>query len=107
MVYFIWFIWFCTQFINLVILLNFLIAIISQSYEDVMSRETFTRYSLRSHMNLECLLILQTFGMINEMDIFVLSANDGEDGEGGDWHGFVQAIRSSMHAQSEGLTQKF
>ena len=51
MVYFIWLIWFCTQFINLVILLNFLIAVISQSYEDIMSREIFTRYSLRSHMN--------------------------------------------------------
>jgi hypothetical protein len=44
--------------------------------------------------------------MINEMDVFVLSANDGEDGEADDWHGFVQAIRSSMQTQSEALGDK-
>ena len=44
--------------------------------------------------------------MIHEMDVFVLSANDGEDGESGDWHGFVQAIRSSMQTQSEALGDK-
>ena len=35
----IWLVWFLQQFIILICLLNFLIAIVSQSYENVMSKK--------------------------------------------------------------------
>jgi len=33
----IWFMWWLKQYINMIIMLNFLIAIVSQSYEDIMT----------------------------------------------------------------------
>jgi len=37
MIILIWFFWFINQLINLIILLNFLIALISKAYEEIMS----------------------------------------------------------------------
>lgn len=48
MVYLIWIIWFANLFINMIILLNFLIAIISQSYEQVISNKQIFRYKYKS-----------------------------------------------------------
>ena len=48
-----WFIFFMHQFIALIILLNFLIAVISQSYDEVMSRRAESNYVHRCQMNFE------------------------------------------------------
>ena len=45
MVFIIWITWWMNQYIMLVIMLNFLIAIISQSYEDVMTKEALSTYT--------------------------------------------------------------
>lgn len=42
--YMIWFIWFMNQFVIVIILLNFLIAVISQSYENVMNSKSIMKY---------------------------------------------------------------
>ena len=53
MILLIWIQWFVNQYINMIIMLNFLIAIISQSYEEVMSTSAFTRAQQRCSMNEE------------------------------------------------------
>jgi hypothetical protein len=47
MIVFIWLIWFLNQYINLIIGLNFLISIVGQSYEQVMSMQTFQTFTQR------------------------------------------------------------
>ena len=43
-VYIIWFLWLMNQIIVLVVLLNFVIALISEAYENVMSKEQVHTY---------------------------------------------------------------
>lgn len=76
MIYLIWIMWIINKVLMLIVLLNFLIAIISQSYEESMSKEIIYRYKQRAQMNEECRLIFKTFKAIKDRSIFVLSAND-------------------------------
>ena len=75
MVCFIWVLWFANQFLNLIILLNFLIAIISQSYDNVMSKSLEYKYNQRCQMNRECRLILKSLGMNYHFQCMILSTN--------------------------------
>ena len=45
MIFIIWITWWINQYIMLIIMLNFLIAIIAQSYEDVMTRSALATYT--------------------------------------------------------------
>jgi hypothetical protein len=45
MISLIWFVWVAHQFVILILLLNFLIAIVSQSYENVMQQTDFFIYN--------------------------------------------------------------
>lgn len=49
----IWAMWFLNQYVNLIILLNFLIAIISQSYEEIMTEQFVFMYQHRAQLNAE------------------------------------------------------
>jgi hypothetical protein len=55
MIALIWFIWVTQQLLILIILLNFLIALVSQSYENVKSKEEIYKYKQRVEMNRESL----------------------------------------------------
>jgi hypothetical protein len=48
-----WLNWWLNHYIMLIIILNFLIAIISQSYEQVMTTSEVTKYEQRCQMNIE------------------------------------------------------
>jgi len=61
MIFICWFIWFIHQYLVLIILLNFLIAIISQSYDSVMTTSLITKYNQRCDMNWECTLLNEQF----------------------------------------------
>lgn len=53
MIYIIWFIWLFNIILMVIILLNFLIAVISQTYERVVSQQVRFSYSNKAEMNLE------------------------------------------------------
>lgn len=53
MIYLIWILWYLNQFFNLIILLNFLIAIVSQSYEKVMTDSMKYEYEHKAELNSE------------------------------------------------------
>jgi len=65
----IWLFWVAMQVLLSIILLNFLIAIISQSYEEVMNRSVITKLQQKSDLNQEA------FGFIN----FIKSHTTSED----------------------------
>ena len=50
----IWFTWYTNTFFMIVILLNFLIAVISQSYEKVIEQQLIYSYMHKAELNEEC-----------------------------------------------------
>jgi hypothetical protein len=94
MINLIWVVWIMNQLLMLVVLLNFLIAIISQSYEESMSKELINRYKLRAGMNSECRLVLKTFNMLADRGFFILSANDQIGRDKNTWQGFIQTLKT-------------
>ena len=67
MVYFIWTIWMLHQWFMNIVFLNFLIAIVSQVYEDDMSATLQNEYRQRIEMNLETENILYYLGVIERL----------------------------------------
>jgi hypothetical protein len=53
MIYWGWFIFLFNEFFMLIVLLNFLIAIISQSYDEVMASQLIDKYEARCDLNIE------------------------------------------------------
>jgi hypothetical protein len=53
MIGYIWFQWLLNLVVNLIILLNFLIAVISQTYDQVISQQQLCEYSYMSDYNRE------------------------------------------------------
>lgn len=60
MTYFGWLLFIFNEFFILIVLLNFLIAIIGQSYDEVMSKEEIDRYQSRVELNIEVAILLDT-----------------------------------------------
>lgn len=88
MIYAIWIFWFLNQLLVLIILLNFLIAIISQSFEEVMAKKVVHKYQHRSTMNREYRLIAQAFGFYRPVQLMIISAEE-EGHDEHDWAGIV------------------
>lgn len=95
MITLIWFIWTANQFLCLIILLNFLIAIISQSYEQVMTKKKIVKYLHRSELNRECFLFFKAYRFLSrylkdQSDfniIYIWSSTASSDDDNEDWLG--------------------
>lgn len=114
MIFLIWTIWFFNQFMCLIILLNFLIAIISQSYEQVMTLKIQVKYMHKSELNRECFLFLKTMRLLSDyipdqgkFNIFYLwsTIGNGEEDEN-DWLGFVQTLKNVVTQESRKVNSK-
>lgn len=96
MIFIVWFMWIVHQFIMLILLLNFLIAIVSQSYENVMQQSETMLYDQRIELNKETILTLEFFGKLrNFKALIVASLTDearSEESEG-DWKGLVTNMK--------------
>ena len=97
MIIFIWLFWVATIFFINVILLNFMIALISQSYEKVISRSLVYKYQNRAEMNREYrLLKKQFFEPMDCMIIFAEKINEKAEDDGEDWNGFVNSVNKFL-----------
>ena len=65
-IYLIWIVWFFNLAVNMILLLNFLIAIISQSYDRVISNRMINRYKHMSDLNVENLQFHHAFRNIRK-----------------------------------------
>lgn len=99
MVTYAWLLWVSNAFFMLIILLNFLIAIISQSYDSVMTRQEQIVYHARCEFNVECTLISEFISSFTEEEgsgkasILTLSATI-ETNTGADMMGLVGPIKA-------------
>lgn len=101
----IWVFWVLHQFMIVIILLNFLIAVISQSYEMVMSQQIISTYLHRCDLNLECLRILDYFGVLNPINFFAIASSDSEIGKenSDEWLGFVSEVKKFIEKNNKML----
>ena len=57
----IWFVWIANQYVILVIMLNFLISVISDTYVKESAKQKMYTYTFRNQLNLELLQIRTSF----------------------------------------------
>ena len=71
----IWGTWFINSFLLMIILLNFLIAILCEAFDDVNSRATEHTYIQRAAMNRETFLTGKVLGMLEDFEGFNMVCN--------------------------------
>jgi len=93
----IWLIWFLNCIFNQVIMLNFMISIINQSYERVMAQKNQLMYQYKCDLNMEVEIFMSYFERFcwkkrrNFNSILVITAGDPDDD--GEWSGFCSQVR--------------
>lgn len=105
MIILIWFLWGYNIVTGMIILLNFLIAIVSESYHVVNNRKEFYRYKHRSDINKEMLIYYEFFSRrlpcIKRMKSFncllIQSEYHGDDTD--QWVGMLKKIQISIKDQ--------
>ena len=100
MIYLIYLVWFLNQYFIYILLLNFLIAVISQSYADVMAHANISVYKQRSELNRECLIRGKAFGQDDEVNVLILSADTLDESLESKWFTFLQTIRKLLASTS-------
>ena len=84
----------------LIILLSFLIAIIGQSYDSVMSKTIISLYKSKCDFNKECTLLLDKLNDITgeEMQarIYMVSANIEHNDQKDIWNGIIKSIMNTV-----------
>lgn len=95
-------------FLMLIVMLNFLIAVISQTYENIMSKRVVASTLQKAEMNRECRLLLKTFNYGDNLVPFIVSFQP-EAVEDDVWEGFVVTIKhffnrkvTTLHQQMRG-----
>lgn len=96
-----WLLWFVQLFIMQIILLNFLIAVISQTYQRVVSSQTNYTYKDKAEMNEECQLILTTLYYQGEVKMIVFTYDKSIFQAAGDAvGGMVDSIKSIVNTSN-------
>lgn len=101
MILIIWMIWLFNQFFILVTLLNFLIAIIQQSFEQVMTQELQNKYAQRCSLNKDCLEVFHYLGYLPKQTICILylSFEENYEDDVDEWKGFVRTLKNVTQEQ--------
>jgi hypothetical protein len=99
----IWAIWFANIFVAFICLLNFLIAIVSQSYDEAMGKKLTFRTKQRCEMNLSAAIFRRgLFKMIRKyepIDLTVLRVMLPHTDDEQDHLGFVRTIKNTVRTE--------
>lgn len=101
----IWTLWFMNLLINLIILLNFLIAVISQVYDQVIALQMYCSYKFKADFNAEYFVIKKQIKGLDTFLFLVLTQSiDKEFAEGDDVNlGIVNNIKRNSAKQLDYL----
>lgn len=90
----IWLAYFAFLFIQVILALNILIAIVSQSYESVMDRQQAAIIQNRMYLNQQC---LQEWNLDADENIEIVVLQTAKKADAGsEWDGFSQAIKKDL-----------
>lgn len=105
-----WVLFVFNEFFILIVLLNFLIAIIGQSYDEVMNAKEINTYISKCDLNSEIALIQDSIrrhlGQMNSSKTcrtFYLVADTSHVDDENDFQGFVRTIKMAMKRQNKQL----
>ena len=89
----------------LIVFLNFLIAIVSQVYENDLAKTLQNEYTQKAEMNLETEHLLTSLGFMEEQNFFILtgSKKDKIDSNLDEWQGFVSQIKQNQKQETAAL----
>ena len=111
MLYWGWLLFLFNEFFNLIVLLNFLIAIISQSYEEVMGREVINRYQSRCAIILEIAQLIDAIkynrgnrSEANRTMLHLIAKASLEKGQN-EFQGFVKSIKQALKRENKKLRE--
>lgn len=105
-----WTLWSIQSVFMIIILLNYLIAVISQAYERVVNQRKIYQYIHRAEVNQEYFQILRQLRIpLNYLKfmIFVESSNISLSIQEDQWLGFVDAIRKFINQQDGKIRESF
>ena len=94
-----WIFWAAAVFISSIVFLNFIIAVISESYEKVMQKATANAYKEKVNMiqERESQFTDEDFNNDIYFPKYLVVRNPVEGGQGADeWQGFIKDIKSSL-----------
>ena len=77
----IWFLWFMNLLINLILLLNFLIAVISQVYDQVVAQSQYCSYTFKATFNREYFIIKSQITVLKTFRFLAQTHNVNKDYE--------------------------
>lgn len=102
-----WALWLLNACFMLIMLLNFLIAIISQSYDQVMTNSQVLLYNMRCDFNMECALLYdfyEEFRSAEELgQVYVVSADVNDEQNDNQFTGFVKPIKDLVRTELDAL----
>ena len=89
-IYIIYILWFVIQFFFSVVLMNFVIAVMLNSYKNVKTRAENFKYKLKAKLNLEYMVFYSTWTSNTEpISCFALSANTTDGDASSKWNNFT------------------
>lgn len=97
----IWIVWFTFIVHTVILALNFLIAIVSQSYEHIMSRQQEAIIMSRSELNMEYAKQVNPDAKC-DIEMLILATNIGEKNQN-EWAGLTQNIKTEVRKVRETL----
>ena len=108
MVYFSWVVWMIHQYFLHIVFMNFLIAIISQVYENDLANTLQNEYTQKAEMNLEAEQLLTFIGFMEKYFLYILTGDkkDVVDENLKEWQGYVAQIKQNQKHESERLEKK-
>ena len=71
----IWMVWFIQTFFMIVIMLNFLIAVITSTYERVVTYQKIITFQNKAQLNEECYILMNEFITLPQFKIILLITN--------------------------------
>jgi hypothetical protein len=89
MVYLILLWWIVNQFFIISILLNIFLAIIFQSYDEVLSNYTKNSIIEKCNFNLDQAILMKQFGTSIKFETLVFTSSSINPSKSFEWHGFV------------------
>ena len=101
-IYLIWLLWFANQFLILIILLNFLIAVLGKSQSDVMDGALMFKYQQRCELNREYAIFKQSFTK-GKLSAFIVSADVEDDDENDGLGGVVSQVKDFIKVENRAV----
>ena len=92
----IWVMWIIMIVINVIFLLNFLIAIVSQSYEELIESQEKAILNSKLELNMEFLFMNKNSSEINRPTRFLVMATMKDVDADGEWHGLTRKVRQTV-----------